>query len=188
MYLTREEGRLGAAVADNFVVSQGSLPRPVQVAREGDWMVSDIELGELPQGVDTKMVVLVPQILRASQGRLQEGDELLFVRLSQVWDKQLGIPATEGVIRRLQLVTQQPGTLSEVMAQQWGNDGFAVRGGRFCAEHREGSLVAWIIRRPRPKGRTLVTSQALVGDNPMLEQYTSEEQLTKAIESYGAEE
>lgn len=184
VFLTREEAQGGAALADQLTVSRGSLPYPVQVDEVDGWALSSLKVNQLPDGEDTLMVNLVPELIFSNVGTLCEGDRILFVRLSQYRDTNSGFPMTHSHIGEFRLDRMQTGSMRTVLQMSCGSDGFAIRNGRLAARLEEGSMVAWVVVRPVGGGLYQVTSQKLVGHNALLEHYCGPAAEERAVQSY----
>ena len=184
VHLTKTDVKEQVAVADHFVVSHGSLPVGVQVEERDGWMMSDIAVGELPMGLDSSMMEFVTALRMNNPGRFQHGDELMFLRLRQQINMNLNNPIVYAHRVRLSLNNRDPRTVGQALATQFGTEGFEARGGFLATEAHAGDLCTWILLRPQPKGRPKVSTQQLVGRNPLLEKYTSAAHLEEAIKSY----
>lgn len=185
VHLTKQEAEDQVQVADHFVVSHGSLPDPIEVRREGSWLLSDLRVGPLPKGLDTPMVDFVSNLITSNPGRLKRHDVLLFVRLRQRENIDTRQPRVSAAATRVELNSLYRNSLRHMLEGQDWQEGFSLDPGFLAHPYREGELVAWILLRPQPNGRPQVTTQSLYGDNRLLAEFTSQAHLDEAILSYG---
>lgn len=177
--LTREQAAAGACVADNFIVSQGSLPSVEMTLQLSSW-VTNINLGNLIIGDSTTNAELTAAI-EANNANLRRGMQLSFVSYQQTVDA-LGIPR---LISRLYEITLDAESQSIV------RNYLPV----FCSTTVDGKLgtnnslsiggFAYIVS-DLSSGTLRVSTQRLNTINAaLIAQYTSQEQKAAAIASYG---
>ena len=201
--LSKQEREQGMALAENFAISMGTLLPVVEVHDSGTAWQSDIAI-DLPAITgDTKVNELTFSLMRCNEGLFRFGDEILFTRMEQR-------PAIDNrnpdVLAYSNLFIVSPydeRPLREVMhCESDGKvDGFLVHEGHLAAPKRVEelhyslenymtnsdipSLVAWTRRRKTGPKRYQVTSQSLVGANPIAAPYLTAEAMERAIRSYG---
>lgn len=177
--LTREQAAAGACVADNFIVSQGSLPSVEMTLQLSSW-VTNINLGNLIIGDSTTNAEFTAAI-EANNANLRRGMQLSFVSYQQTVDP-LGIPR---LISRLYEITLDAESQSVV------RNYLPV----FCSTTIDGKLgtnnslsiggFAYIVS-DLSSGSLRVSTQRLNTINAaLIAQYTSQEQKDAAIASYG---
>lgn len=184
VFLTKRASGRGVCVADNFYVAMGSLQPSIQVEESGEWMLSDIAVGDKPFDLEADASSLANAIVSHSNGAFRMGDELLFVRMNQRGGWNHDDEAVHSFVYRLTLKQDYRKSLGLLFHEMGLNDGFQVVDGRLAARRKDYSLVAWIRLRHENEGVTRVTTQRLVGHNPMLPKFISEEAMLAAIESY----
>lgn len=177
--LTREQAAAGACVADNFIVSQGSLPSVEMTLQLSSW-VTNINLGNLVIGDSTTNAEFTAAI-ESNNANLRRGMQLSFVSYQQTVDA-LGIPR---LISRLYEITLDAESQSIV------RNYLPV----FCSTTIDGKLgtnsnlsiggFAYIVS-DLSSGTLRVSTQRLNTINAaLIAQYTSQTQKDAAIASYG---
>lgn len=177
--LTREQAAAGACVADNFIVSQGSLPSVEMTLQLSSW-VTNINLGNLVIGDSTTNAEFTAAI-ESTNANLRRGMQLSFVSYQQTVDA-LGIPR---LISRLYEITLDAESQSLVRNYLPA----------FCSTTVDGKLgtnsslsiggFAYIVS-DLSSGSLRVSTQRLNTINAaLIAQYTSKEQKDAAIASYG---
>ena len=177
VYLEKSAARLGAAIVAPYVISQGSLPS-IQV--RGATPTTDIALGQLTIGDDTTVAEFAQAVVQ-NNGGYRYGDQLSFFRLVQEEDSQDGHPYISVTATRVNLDPTDTSTLRSVASAS----GFSTVSGMLGADAAlDGAGIAWIHSRT-VNGKTRVSSQRLVVDNDLLEEYGTAQMLSVATNSYG---
>ena len=177
VYLEKSAARLGAAIVAPYVISQGSLPS-IQVS--GATPTTDIALGQLTIGDDTTVAEFAQAVVQ-NNGGYRYGDQLSFFRLVQEEDSQDGHPYISVTATRVNLDPTDTSTLRSVASAS----GFSTVSGMLGADAAlDGAGIAWIHSRT-VNGKTRVSSQRLVVDNDLLEEYGTAQMLSAATNSYG---
>ena len=177
VYLEKSAARLGAAIVAPYVISQGSLPS-IQVS--GATPTTDIALGQLTIGDDTTVAEFAQAVVQNNDG-YRYGDQLSFFRLVQEEDSQDGHPYISVTATRVNLDPTDTSTLRSVASAS----GFSTVSGMLGADAAlDGAGIAWIHSRT-VNGKTRVSSQRLVVDNDLLEEYGTAQMLSVATNSYG---
>ena len=165
-------------VAENYVVSLGSLMPSIELVEKGDVLVSSLRVGDLVLTEDTRQGQLAYEIVRHSEGAIRNGDEIQMV---VVWQNSTSIRAVSAI---LSLETSVQTTFR---GTGW-LDFLAVSDGCLAVRRQEDMLVALVQRRveldERGKARLRVTSQRLVGSNSLVRLYSNEKAMLEALESY----
>ena len=177
VYLEKSAARLGAGIVAPYVISQGSLPS-IQV--NGATPATDIALGQLTIGDDTTVAEFAQAVVQ-NNGGYRYGDQLSFFRLVQEEDSQDGHPYISVTATRVNLDPTDTSTLRSVASAS----GFSTVSGMLGADAAlDGAGIAWIHSRT-VNGKTRVSSQRLVVDNDLLEEYGTAQMLSVATNSYG---
>ena len=163
VYLEKGAARLGAAIVAPYIISQGSLPS-IQV--DGSTPSTDIEFA---------------QAVVQNNYAYSYGDQIAFFRLVQEEDSQDGHPYISVSATRVNLDPTDTNTLRSVAPAS----GFSTVSGMLGADAAlTGAGIAWVHSRT-VNGRTHVSSQRLVVENDLLEEYGTAQMLTAATKSYG---
>ena len=177
VYLEKGAARLGAAIVAPYVLSQGSLPS-VQV--NGATPATDIALGTLTIDDDTTVAEFAQAVVQNNYA-YSYGDQIAFFRLVQEEDSQDGHPYISVSATRVNLDPTDTGTLRSVAPAS----GFSTVSGMLGADAAlTGAGIAWVHSRT-VNGKTHVSSQRLVVQNDLLEEYSTAEMRTAATRSYG---
>ena len=177
VYLEKSDARLGAAIVAPYVISQGSLPS-IQV--DGTTPTTDIALGTLNIDDTTTVTEFAQAVVQNNYG-YNFGDQIAFFRLVQEENSQDGHPYISVSATRINLDPADTSTLRSVAPAA----GFSTVSGTLGSNAAlTGAGVAWIHSRS-VNGKTHVSSQRLVVDNDLLEEYGTAEMLSVATKSYG---
>lgn len=177
VFLTQEEHRdFASLLLPGMPVSDGTLPDLDywldEVDGEAALLTSVRMLGVLPEGADAAELV---SVLCGSDTDLQRGDRLRLYRLHQV--VEYGVPKVYVTAEELLLDAQGPDAGFGGVELLCVDGCLALVGEEFDDEMSGWALVR--ISRGRSSSQTVVTRCTL------FEQYTTEEALARAAESYG---
>ena len=175
--LEKGAARLGAGIVASYVVSQGSLPS-IQV--NGATPATDIALGTLTIDDDTTVAEFAQAVVQNNYA-YSYGDQIAFFRLVQEEDSQDGHPYISVSATRVNLDPTDTSTLRSVAPAS----GFSTVSGMLGADAAlTGAGIAWVHSRTT-NGKTHVSSQRLVVENDLLEEYGTTQMLSVATKSYG---
>ena len=165
-----------ASVVAPYVVSFGTL-KMIDYHLEGEWLVTDIDAQGLDIDADTRLRQLTSVLLRSSELFIS-GDRIELIACNQT--NVMDSPRTVCKYCEFVLDSNNDMLLDELL------NGFEIavnEDNKLCFS-RAGACGLAMVRK-RGEGRDASTSvQFLAVDNPLLEQYTSEEQKKIAIASY----
>ena len=177
VYLEKSSARMGAAIVAPYTISQGSLPS-IQVS--GATPTTDIALGTLSID-DATTVSEFAQAVVENNYDYSYGDQISFFRLVQEEDSQDGHPYINVSATRVNLDPTDTTTLRNVAPAS----GFSTVGSTLGADASlTGAGIAWVHSRT-VNGKTHVSSQRLVVENDLLEEYSTTQMLSAATKSYG---
>lgn len=179
IYLTREIALQGGAVAAPYQVTRGSLPT-IEVNFGADQVpVTNIAMGGVTIGASTTLRTFSQAILE-NNPEWNNGDQLSIFWLKQSTTSG-GVPMVTTVCKEITLDQNDDGTLlgdlvdANLLATVDGKLGMGgtVNGG-----------VAFVHSR-KTVGKTRVSTQRIVCNNPIMPQYSSETAYDAAVTSYG---
>ena len=186
IYLTKEQARQGACVVDSYRVSDGTL-QPVDIfPTEQNW-VTNIYLTGLSKLDATTSVAAFSTALLASNAGLRSGDQLSFIRVTQLFNNTTGIPYVQVRAYELLINEQGPGLLKDFwpieligLGQEQETPALMVKN-----NNKQGGF-AIIVSRTQG-GRVLVSPSQVTQVNmaAVINQYSSSAALQAAIDSYG---
>lgn len=187
IYLTKEQARQGACVVDSYRVSDGTL-QPVDVFPTGaDW-VTNLYLTGLGKLDATTTVEAFSTALLASNAGLRSGDQLSFIRVTQLFNNTTDIPYIQ--VRAYELIINEQGTglVKDfwpigliALGQEQETTALMVKN-----NNKQGGF-AIIVSRTQG-GRVLVSPSQITQVNmtEVISQYSSSAALQAAIDSYGS--
>lgn len=186
IYLTKEQARQGACVVDSYRVSDGTL-QPVDIfPTEQNW-VTNLYLGDLADLDGTTAVAEFSTALLSANAGLRSGDQLSFVRITQLFNNTTNIPYVQ--VRAYELIINEQG--SGLVSDYW-----PIKLIGMGEEQEEPALMvknnnkqggfAIIVSRTQG-GRVLVSPSQITQVNmgAVINQYSSNATLQAAIDSYG---
>lgn len=186
IFLTKEQARQGACVVDSYRVSDGTL-QPVDIfPTEQNW-VTNIYLTGLSKLDATTSVAAFSTALLASNAGLRSGDQLSFIRVTQLFNNTTNIPYVQVRAYELLINEQGPGLLKDFwpieligLGQEQETPALMVKN-----NNKQGGF-AIIVSRTQG-GRVLVSPSQVTQVNmaAVINQYSSSAALQAAIDSYG---
>lgn len=186
IYLTKEQARQGACVVDSYRVSDGTL-QPVDIFPTGQNWVTNLYLTGLGK-LDAKTTVSAfSKALLATNAGLRDGDQLSFIRITQLNNNTTGIPYIQVRAYELLIDEQGPGLVKDfwpieliALGQEQETPALMVKN-----NNKQGGF-AIIVSRTQA-GRVLVSPSQVTQVNmaDIIKQYSSGTALSAAIESYG---
>lgn len=186
IYLTKEQARQGACVLDSYRVSDGTL-QPVDIFPTAKDWTTNLYLTGLDKLDATTTVAAFSTALLASNAGLRSGDQLSFIRMTQLNNNTTGIPYIQVRAYELLIDEQGPGLVKDfwpieliALGQQQETKALMVKN-----NNKQGGF-AIIVSRTQA-GRVLVSPSQITQVNmaDIIKQYSSDAALSAAIESYG---
>lgn len=186
IYLTKEQARQGACVVDSYRVSDGTL-QPVDVFPSGDDWVTNLYIPGLDMSSDSVTVAEFSEALLMGNAGLRSGDQLSFIRITQLNNNTTGIPYVQVRAYEVIINEQGPGLLKDFWpfdllgtGEEQGTDALLVKN-----NNKQGGF-AIIVSRTQA-GRVLVSPSQITQVNmaEIIKQYSSATALANAIDSYG---
>lgn len=180
VYLTSEEARNGGCVVDSYQITRGSLPSIGITFGENNIPKSDIAVGGLALGASTTLKTFSKAILDNNTDWVN-GDQLSIFISHQTVDSQTGVPRvkTESVE-----ITLDKNNETALLGDMIDIDLLTVSDGYLALAGSVNGGVAMVHSR-KSLSKTLVSTQFMVVQNPLLPSYTSDAAMDAAIVSYG---
>ena len=186
IYLTKEQARQGACVVDSYRVSDGTL-QPVDIFPTAKDWVTNLYLTGLDKLDATTTVAAFSNALLSSNAGLRSGDQLSFIRVTQLFNNTTDIPYVQ--VRAYELIiNEQGGGLVKdfwpidliALGQEQDTPALMVKN-----NNKQGGF-AIIVSRTQG-GRVLVSPSQItqVNMSDVINQYSSSAALQAAIDSYG---
>lgn len=181
VHLSKEQAERYWGVADNFVVSLGTLTPSINILETDEYFISDISVGNLVITPETTKLNFSGAVVKNNGERFRDGDCLKLLVYKQE-NSSNNLPPTLSVERySFELKCNNFDYYSAPM----GTDKWMSVNGFLAFPKREGMLVAWVQTRRQLVGPDRVTTQSLVGSNPLVERFVGLMAEYEAIESYG---
>lgn len=186
IYLTKEQARQGACVVDSYRVSDGTL-QPVDIFPTAKDWVTNLYLTGLDKLDATTTVAAFSTALLSSNAGLRSGDQLSFIRVTQLFNNTTDIPYVQVRAYELLISEQGPGLVKDfwpieliALGQEQETKALMVKN-----NNKQGGF-AIIVSRTQG-GRVLVSPSQITQVNmaEVINQYSSSAALQAAIDSYG---
>lgn len=186
IYLTKDVANAGGCVVDEYLMTQGSLPSIEFVPTNNGYFASNIVITTGTISPSTTIAAFSQDVI-ANNPAIREGDQLSFIRMTQMSNASTGVPYV--VVREYEVIIDSTNSASiwDYLPQEyfyeWGGDTkFLAIGstpgkvGGFC-----------MILSRTISGKTYVSSQRviLVGMDSFIQAWSSQTALQSAIDSYG---
>ena len=179
VYLTKSEADGGGCIAAPYQITQGSLPSIV-ISGEGAEAQTDIALGSLTISVSTTVAEFAKAVVD-NNADFDYGDQISFYDVLQRVNAETQIPYCQFSASYVVLDKNSAVKLLD----QVNKAGFASVGGVLAHGEDEGDGVfAWVHSR-YDGGKTRVSTQFLINNNSLLDDYRSDDAYAEACKSYG---
>ena len=179
VYLTKSEADGGGCIAAPYQITQGSLPSIV-VSGEGAEAKTDIALGSLTISASTTVAEFAKAVVD-NNADFDYGDQISFYDVLQRVNAETQIPYCQFSASYVVLDKNSAVKLLDLVNKA----GFASVGGVLAHGEDEGDGVfAWVHSR-YDGGKTRVSTQFLVNNNSLLDDYRSDDAYAEACKSYG---
>jgi len=186
IYLTKNVANAGGCIVDSYLMTQGSLPSIEFVPTSNGYFASNIVLTENVLYPSTTVGYFSQAILQNNPA-IREGDQLSFVRLTQMSNASTGVPYV--VVREYEVIIDPNNNaklwdyIPEEYFSEWGADTKYLAIG--SAAGKVGGFVMILSRTI--SGKTYVSSQRviLVGMDAFIDAWSNATALQAAIDSYG---
>lgn len=187
--LTKDMAAGGAAVVYPYIMTQGSLPS-IEWQNADNVIKSNIFIPANNTLEDYVSVGDLSTALISTNPALREGDQLSFIRLTQMTNAAAGYPYV--VVRKYEMVLDKQSSIP--VAAYWPLEFFSVPGTeqgnvlQVKKENRQGGFLMILSRTI--SGKTYVSTQSvvIVNNEALIAQYTSNSAIAAAIASYGESE
>lgn len=186
IYLTKEQARQGACVVDSYRVSDGTL-QPVDIFPTAQNWTTNLYLAGLDKLDATTSVAAFSNALLSSNAGLRSGDQLSFIRVTQLFNNTTDIPYIQVRAYELLINEQGHGLVKDfwpveliAMGEEQETPALMVKN-----NNKQGGF-AIIVSRTQG-GRVLVSPSQITQVNmaAIISQYSSSAALADAIASYG---
>ena len=181
VYLTKTEVNAGICIVAPYEITHGTV-KSITVSGKGKNAVTDISLGSLNISETTTVAEFSNAVVQ--NNKLYEyGDQITYFLVNQVVNEVTNIPMAEVDACCIVLDKSNEAkllTLVDVRGFSVQEECLAAQTSNNFGDHG----MAWIHSR-KHNGKTIISTQYLICENKLLEQYQSEDTYQEAVESYG---
>ena len=178
--ISKNEAVQGACVVAAYQITRGQLPGIMVSVDSSHAFTTDISVGGLSIGASTTLKAFSDAIIQ-NNPTWRDGDQLSLYIATQEVDGVSGMPRVSMQAIEVTLDTSDEDTLLEDIT---GQNVYDVQDGMLKYKGVVIGGVACVHSR-KVNGKTIVSTQRFVVDNPSLAPYTSQAAFDTAIESYG---
>lgn len=186
IYLPKDVANAGGCVVDEYLMTQGSLPSIEFVPTDNGYFASNIVISTGLISPNLTIAAFSQDVI-ANNPAIREGDQLSFVRMTQMTNASTGVPYV--VVREYEVIIDSTNTASlwdylpVEYFYEWGSDTKYLAIG--SATGKVGGFCMILSRTI--SGKTYVSSQRviLVGMDAFITAWSSSAALQSAINSYG---
>lgn len=178
--ISKEEAVQGACVVAPYQITRGQLPGIMVGIDSAHMATTDIAVGGLSIGASTTLKAFSDAIIQ-NNPTWRDGDQISLYIATQTVDGVSGMPRVEMQAIEVTLDTSDEDTLLEDIT---GQNVYDVQDGMLKYKSALIGGIACVHSR-KVNGKTIVSTQRFVVDNPTLAQYTTSAAFDTAIASYG---
>lgn len=185
IYLTKQQASAGACVVAPYIITQGSLPS-IEVYEDGGNKLTNIYVSTAHSLEDITVGALAQDLL-ANNPAFRIGDQISFIRMTQLVNNTTGVPYVN--VREYEMLLDP--SSQDLFKNFFPEELFAcVSDGasyRIQVQNNNNAGGFALILSRTTGGRTLVSTQEVVvmNNEQLIENYSSYEARVAAIESYG---
>lgn len=184
VYITKQMAKCRGGVAATYKVSHGTLDS-IEVTGSGNEAVTNISLGDLTLS-DTTTVAQFSEAVVTNNIGYEYNDQIAFLLFKQQMDETIDTPMVRAESYKVRLERDCSYPLRSVAGQY----GFTRSdNGRLAVSSTvPQGCFAWIHSRKVNEDKTLVSSQRMVDNNPLLAEYMDADSKLSSMKSYGLKE
>ena len=181
VYLSKEDVNAGVCIVAPYEITHGTI-KSVSVSGTGKNAVTDISLGALKISESTTLAEFSNAVVQ-NNNTYEYGDQITYFLLTQEVNDVTNMPLAVVDACCIVLSKSSNAKLLTLVDKR----GFSMKDGYLAALETNDfgdHGMAWIHSRNH-RNKTIVSTQFLICENKLLEQYQNEEAYTEAVESYG---
>lgn len=190
IFLPKNIAAAGGAVVQSYLITQGSLPsiETTYVGTSG-WWATNIYLGN-SYIFSTPTIAAFTRVLLDNNPAMREGDQLSFIRMTQMTNADNGAPYV--IVRKYELVLSltNQANLWDYLPTDYIDSSEAASNSQLVVKD-SGNAGGFVLILSRTQaGKTFVSSQRIVvaNNDTLISAYSSAAALQAAINSYGTSE
>ena len=186
IYLPKSLASQGACIVDAYQMTQGSLPS-IEVQKITQGWKTNIYVTNAEELDENATIGEVTQVILPANPGMREGDQLSFLRFTQMTNASTGVPFV--IVRKYEVILKANDTrrFYDFMPYDyisWGGSG----DNQYIGVTDSGNAGGFLLALSRTiGGKTYVSTQSIVVANngTLIEAYSSESAKQAAIDSYG---
>ena len=186
IYLTRQAAASGACVVDNYIVTQGSLPS-IEVTLQNNKYLTNLFMQIVVGEVRSMDVSAFSAQLIENNPAIQEGDQLSFIRFTQMMNETTGLPYV--IVRKyeIRVSTSGEGKVSDYLPADLITSVSSGSGYVLAVNSSPNAGGFTFVLSRTSVGKTSVSSQSIIVHNNQatITAWSSQAALEAAIASYG---
>lgn len=186
IYLPKSLANQGACVVDAYQMTQGSLPS-IEVLKSGNFWQTNIYVTNADELDENATIGEVTNVILPANPGMREGDQLSFIRFTQMTNSSTGVPFV--IVRKYEVILKANDTrrFFDFMPMDyigWGGSG----DNQFLEvvdSHNAGGFLLVLSRTIG--GKTYVSTQSIIvaNNSALIDAYSSDSAKQTAIDSYG---
>lgn len=186
IYLPKSLANQGACIVDAYQMTQGSLPSIEVVKNQSIWQTNIYTPGAQELDENATIGEITSIILPANPG-IREGDQLSFIRFTQMTNSSTGVPFV--VVRKYEVILKANDTrrFFDFMPEDY--IGWSSDPQNECLDVSDsGNAGGFILVLSRTiGGKTYVSTQSIIvaNNSALIDAYSSDSAKQAAIDSYG---
>ena len=190
IFLPKNVAAAGGAVVQSYLITQGSLPSiETTYVLENTWWATNIYLGN-SYIFSTPTIAAFTRVLLDNNPAMREGDQLSFIRMTQMTNADNGAPYV--IVRKYELVLSLTNQASvwDYLPSDYIDSSEAATNSQLVVKD-SGNAGGFVLILSRTlAGKTFVSSQRIVvaNNDALIAAYSSAAALQAAINSYGSSE
>lgn len=189
IFLTRQLAAIGACVVDAYIVTQGSLPS-IETIRVSTGWATNIALDSSTLITANTTVSQLSANILANNPAVREGDQLSFIRLTQLTNADNGAPYV--VVRKYEMLVNSSSAalVRDFLPLDYIDSTETTVDCRLLVKDSGNAGGFAMVLSRTIGGRTYVSSQSIVvaNNSALINYYSSNTALQAAIDSYGESE
>ena len=190
IFLPKNIAAAGGAVVQSYLITQGSLPSiETSYVSGSSWWATNIYLGD-SYIFSTPTIAAFTRVLLDNNPAMREGDQLSFIRMTQMTNADNGAPYV--IVRKYELVLSLTNQASiwDYIPHEYIDSSEAATNSQLVVKN-SGNAGGFVLVLSRTlAGKTYVSSQRIVvaNNSALITAYSSAAALQAAINSYGSSE
>lgn len=186
IYLPKSLANQGACIVDAYQMTQGSLPS-IEVLKNGNVWQTNIYVTNAEQLDENATIGEVTQVILPANPGMREGDQLSFLRFTQMTNASTGVPFV--IVRKYEVILKANDTRRFYDFMPVEYIGWGGTASNQCIEVTDsGNAGGFLLVLSRTiGGKTFVSTQSIIvaNNSALIDAYSSDSAKQTAIDSYG---